>query len=466
MGLPTSRLPTRISILTTSTSLRWSCSTVIPVENAEIGAFIDNECRGAISCKKGYYFLTVMGSSEEDSQKKTELRVYVDGEEYMVDDTLPFISDAAYGTLDEPYVLNIPNKGAEATLSLVEGWNWVSHGQAGPLALDAVNAKALRILSQTQEAVFDESFGWVGNLLQLAPATMYKVLMKENDAIALDGTLFPADQDVELKTGWNWLGYPLPFAAPVDDALSLFQADDDDAIVGLDGISQYQSGQWIGTLDKLVPGQGYMYKSATDKNLRYNTPSAGEGAVSARATASRKANVQSSTFNVQSPDKHRYPAVMGVMAQLCHHYGLPMEQSEWVLAAFCGDECRGLSQCIMPDAPTSSLNAQILMMNVYGQPGDLITFRAINVESGGMIEVECCDGSWQEHLVFHSDIVGSLQQPCQLTMGVTTALNGIDTAGQQHVYDLQGRRLNSWQSAVKKGIYIVTGSRKSQKVVH
>ena len=78
-----------------------------PVDNAEIGAFIDGECRGAIGCKKGHYFLTVMGSSEEDSQKKMELRVWIDGEEYTVDDTLPFISDAFYGSLDEPYVLDV-----------------------------------------------------------------------------------------------------------------------------------------------------------------------------------------------------------------------------------------------------------------------------------------------------------------------------------------------------------------------
>ena len=76
-------------------------------DDAEIGAFIDDECRGAISCNNGYYFLTVMGSSEGDSQKKMELRVYVDGEEYMVDDTLPFISDAFYGSLDEPLELDI-----------------------------------------------------------------------------------------------------------------------------------------------------------------------------------------------------------------------------------------------------------------------------------------------------------------------------------------------------------------------
>ena len=76
-------------------------------DDAELGAFIDGECRGAIAFRKGYYFLNVMGSSQDDSQKKMELHIYVDGEEYMVDDTLPFISDAFYGSLDEPYVLDI-----------------------------------------------------------------------------------------------------------------------------------------------------------------------------------------------------------------------------------------------------------------------------------------------------------------------------------------------------------------------
>ncbi len=76
-------------------------------DDAEIGAVINGECRGAISCNNGYYFLTVMGSSEEDSERKMELRVYVDGDEYTVDDTLPFFSDASYGSLDEPYVLNL-----------------------------------------------------------------------------------------------------------------------------------------------------------------------------------------------------------------------------------------------------------------------------------------------------------------------------------------------------------------------
>jgi hypothetical protein len=76
-------------------------------DDAEIGAFINGDCRGAIGYNSGYYFLTVMGSSEDDAQSKMELRVYVDGEEYVVNDQLPFISDAFYGSLDEPFVLDV-----------------------------------------------------------------------------------------------------------------------------------------------------------------------------------------------------------------------------------------------------------------------------------------------------------------------------------------------------------------------
>ncbi|MBR7049589.1 MAG: hypothetical protein IKI16_07035, partial [Prevotella sp.] len=77
------------------------------VDNAEVAGFINGECRGAVSYNKGYYFLTVLGSSEDDANSKLAIKVWVDGEEYVVDNSLPFISDAFYGSLEEPYVLDI-----------------------------------------------------------------------------------------------------------------------------------------------------------------------------------------------------------------------------------------------------------------------------------------------------------------------------------------------------------------------
>jgi len=79
------------------------------VEDAEVAAFINGECRGAVSFHKGYYFLTIMGSSSADKDATIELRVWHDGQEFIVENEKTFVSDAAYGTLEAPYVLRLDN---------------------------------------------------------------------------------------------------------------------------------------------------------------------------------------------------------------------------------------------------------------------------------------------------------------------------------------------------------------------
>ena len=79
------------------------------LNNVEIGAFVNGECRGAIRSNEGsdYYFLTVMGSSADDQNRLVELRIFADGEEYVVDNSHTFINDLILGNLDEPYVLDL-----------------------------------------------------------------------------------------------------------------------------------------------------------------------------------------------------------------------------------------------------------------------------------------------------------------------------------------------------------------------
>jgi len=90
-----------------------------PVEDAEVGAFINGECRGAVAFHNGYYFLTVMGSSADDRDATIELRVWHDGQEYIIENEKRFVSDAAYGTLDEPYVLDLDDT---VGISVVDGF--------------------------------------------------------------------------------------------------------------------------------------------------------------------------------------------------------------------------------------------------------------------------------------------------------------------------------------------------------
>jgi hypothetical protein len=77
-----------------------------PVESAELGAFVNGVCRGATTCDNGYYFLTILGSSADDMDNKVEIRAFVNGEEHVTV-SLPFMSDAIYGTLENPYVINL-----------------------------------------------------------------------------------------------------------------------------------------------------------------------------------------------------------------------------------------------------------------------------------------------------------------------------------------------------------------------
>lgn len=77
------------------------------IENAEVAAFVNDECRGAVTFIDGYYFLSILGSSNDDLYSPVEIRVYVDGKEYTNVDTRQFISDGMIGDLDNPYVLDL-----------------------------------------------------------------------------------------------------------------------------------------------------------------------------------------------------------------------------------------------------------------------------------------------------------------------------------------------------------------------
>lgn len=76
------------------------------INDAEVGAFINGECRGTVRCINGYYFLTIMGSATDDMENKVEIRVRKDGKDYVMN-SIEFISDAVHGTLEKPYVLDL-----------------------------------------------------------------------------------------------------------------------------------------------------------------------------------------------------------------------------------------------------------------------------------------------------------------------------------------------------------------------
>ena len=332
-------------------------------------------------------------------------------------------------------------------LQLAEGWNWMSQNQQKALSVEAVKPKARRILSQTEELFNDSRLGWSGDLEELLPTEMYKVQMDEAAQVQLSGLLFNAAfRSIPLREGWNWMGYPVAKIMTPTEALAKLEAEEGDVIIGQDGMAQYSDGKWTGTLTEMQPGQGYMYRSVSDKNVFLNATAQS----SSRRAQSAVAGVRRSMPEGWTVDKRRYPNVMGAVIQLCQD-GVAVDAGEWLVGAFCGDECRGVAQMV----------DDVLMMNIYGQGGEQLTFRVVHRESGELVGIS-------EQETFRADLLGSIHQPYELNMGQLTGIveneemrNG---GNEKWMYDLQGRKVKP-QTA--KGVYIVTDGNKSrtQKVV-
>lgn len=329
-------------------------------------------------------------------------------------------------------------------VQLAQGWNWMSHNQDAPLLVEAMKPKAQRIISQTAELHKDNQQNWSGYLEELLPTEMYKVQMVEANELSLSGLLFNATfRSVPLRKGWNWIGYPVANAMSVGEALSKLEAEEGDAILSQDGIAIFSDGQWTGTLSTMYPGIGYMYRSVSDKNLFLNA--------SAQYSARKMKSAKTEQEATWSTDKHSYPDVMGFVADL-YQNDSRANYDDYVVGAFCNGECRGIAK--MSDGH--------LMMNVYGENGDVIKFRALHCESGEVLTIA-------EKEIMRTDVIGSIHQPYDLHIGRNTGIVTNENPHKTHrveFYDMQGRRIDN--SQIKKGVYlqIDSGQKKSRKIVN
>ena len=293
---------------------------------------------------------------------------------------------------------------SELTLSLAQNWNWMSHNLNVPLEVTVLQPNAYRIVGQNGETIKDPIYGYTGTINELDPTKLYKVQMNNATSVPLSGKLYNAAfKSTDLVTGWNWLGYPLAVALAPDVALANLEAQDGDCIIGQDGMAMYGDGHWSGTLTQLQPGKGYMLQMQSNAMLRWNVPR-----VSTRKhAAGAKHNGDAAPYMV---DAHLYPNVMGVVADL-YDGGSPVDVDDYWLVAFCGNECRGVAQTVDGH----------LMMNVYGNSGETITFKAIDRTTQKTEDVA-------ESRVFAQSVEGTLQMPLQLNIG-TTGLNDLSVKG-------------------------------------
>ena len=240
------------------------------------------------------------------------------------------------------------------SLQLSSGWNWFSINQVGDdMSLDVVLStlgnSATLIKNQTGFATYYEGFGWYG-LDEIDVTSMYMVYMSLLATLEFTGT--PVDFEntpINLSTGWNWIGYLPQTENSLDGALASIGQSASMIKSQTEFATYYDGFGWYG-MDMLLPGSGYMINMSADAELVYGIP-----------VGLAKATEVLSELH-WTVDYRVYEHNMSITAQI-------NEGDQ--LAAFVGDECRGVVESTYFPL-TDSYTANLM---VYGEAGEELSFK-------------------------------------------------------------------------------------------
>jgi hypothetical protein len=169
------------------------------------------------------------------------------------------------------------------TITLHEGWNWISLyvEVEDPIAmlqqLETALGDNATMISATE--IYTEYLGdglWIGDLDDegVYNEQMYMIEAVADCEIELEGVLANAENyTIDINPGWNWIGFPHSEELLLEDALVNFPSEEEDQFAEAEAYSEYGFGMWIGDVETLVPGHGYMYFFNGEETtpLVYNT---------------------------------------------------------------------------------------------------------------------------------------------------------------------------------------------------
>jgi len=183
----------------------------------------------------------------------------------------------------QPVVFTTPDTSVHTqTIALVAGWNWVSfyidmEDNNGLNQLETcLGTCGLQIITPGGSLIY-RGGRWIGGITYLSNTKGYKILTNAPVTVTITGgqVVNPAECEIPIANGWNWIAYPLAESKTVTEVLVGFQPSNGDNIKTQGGSAIYRNGHWIPGTFTFEPGKSYTYKStATEqKTLIFQTGS-------------------------------------------------------------------------------------------------------------------------------------------------------------------------------------------------
>jgi hypothetical protein len=336
----------------------------LPQEDTDdlLAAFVGNICVGLASPKyepayQGYLvYLQVWGNAEDNgSDIRFKIWDASTGNIYPVIELtldgnpvqLQFAGNALAGTPGAPIKFNALDA-VEQSMLLNAGWNWVSFNVASPSLADANELmtgidNGIEIKGQVSFSRYEtESDYWTNGTLNgtgFVNSQMYMVKMAGANTISLPGS--PLDVDltpIDLVSGWNWISYIPQVNETVAEAFAGANPQHNDVVKSHVAFSVYDSKVgWVGTLEYLHPGQGYMYNASSACSFTY--PKTG---VITRSTEGEPMTLNRPYPSLNSEIARNYESSLSLIGEVHLRSDVLSESAR--LTAMVGDEVRGIAE--------------------------------------------------------------------------------------------------------------------------
>ncbi len=337
--------------------------------------------------------------------------------------------------------------------SLKKGWNWVSFNMNSPQLAD-VNPLLNNIPWKEGDVLTDmgsdtllvyKNKQWLTSgstqNMTISPKKSYAIKVQEDCLFPIGGTVIKEEsaRTIEVKKGWNAIGYTPMTNLSVETALSDYydNAQEGDVIKSHTEFAYFSKsgnvGRWRGSLQYMKPGEGYMLlrKGNDDVSFTYpyyemGTSSSESGAKAARLTSSNEA---------RSAVRARNTMTLSATVE-----NFETEEGD-LLVAYADGEVVG---CEELSAEQTADGKPLFYMNVAGEAKQPIRFTI--VRDG---ETVACT---RNIMTFQTDaVIGSPEEPAVINFSDT------QTYEEGKWYTIDGLLLQ--HKPTQKGVYIFGGKK-------
>jgi len=353
--------------------------------------------------------------------------------------------------------------------TLAAGWNWVSLSTSptdfnvGSVLSSLSMASLDYVKSATASATYYAPSGWFGDLTSLPQYEMLMFKKASSQVFTLTGKeINPAVTSIPVSTGWNRIGYILKGNAAIGGAFDQTSLPTGDLLLKSKEASSvfFPLSGWTGDLDSLRVLTGYMMKTVSNSDLKYQAGSA------KLKSAQQSLFTRNELYKNFQINPAAYENSANLIGELVNQNGENLIHEGDLLIAYSQNAPRGVTEArFVPD-----LNRYVFLLTMFSNSvQEKISFK-VKTHSDGM------EKRITDEVIFNTDeVFGRAMNPYPLHLESSTGISAASTEGSIAVFpnpvtdELQIRSDEKIYSATLSGLSgncLITISNRSEYTLH